>query len=303
MTTTMSLTAVILTYNEEKHLARCLDSLRRVADRVYVVDSGSSDSTIAIAQTAGAKVLDHDWVNHAVQFNWALGQLPDDTDWVIRLDADEVVTDELAQQIRSRLEKVSAGVAGIIVHRRMSFMGRTIRHGGVSRVGVLRIFRHGQGRSENRWMDEHIVVDGDTEVWSGEILDDNLNSLTWWVGKHNAYASREVVDILDLEYGFLKRSSVAAARPAGSAGGRRQLKESVYLRLPIGLRAFAYFLYRYLFRLGFLDGPEGTVFHVLQGFWYRYLVDAKLLEVKKEMARHRVDATTAIERVLGIRVG
>ena len=299
----MTLTVVILTKNEERHIVRAIASVAPLADRIVVVDSGSTDRTVELARDGGAEVLIHPFVTHAQQFNWALDQLPADTDWVFRLDADEVVTDSLASEIRARLSGLSTSVAGIYISRRMTFLGRPIRWGGLFPVRVLRLFRHGRGRCENRWMDEHILVEGETVGFNGEIVDDNLNFLTWWTEKHNAYASREVVDLLNLEYGFMEHETVADLRGGQQAGIKRWVKEKVYSRLPGGVRAFAYFLYRYVVRLGFLDGKEGTAFHVLQGFWYRYLVDMKLHEVKAYMRRTDCDAVTAIRDVLGIDVG
>ena len=297
----MTITAIILTFNEERHLARCIASLLGVADRIVVVDSHSTDATQQIAQNAGASILQHDFVNHAQQFNWALTQLPSDTDWVLRIDADEVLTPALADEIRAQLPKLDAGTDGVYVGRRMSFQGRLIRHGGVFPVRVLRRFRFGKGECENRWMDEHIRVSGNMAEFAGEIIDDNLNSLSWWTEKHNRYASREAVDLLNLEYGFMPHDSVASL--GGNATGiKRWLKEVVYARLPGGLRAFAYFFYRYFLRFGFLDGKAGASFHFLQGFWYRYLVDAKLAEVKRHMQNTGTDVRTAIADVLGIRV-
>ena len=298
----MKLVAIILTFNEEGHLRRCIGSLHGLASQVLVVDCFSTDATVEVARDLGAKVIQHPWTNHAQQFNWALTQLDPDTQWVLRIDADEVLTPELVQEIRERLPDIGPQIEGICWGRRMTFQGRLLRHGGLFPVKVLRLFRHGRGRCENRWMDEHIKVDGATITFRGEMIDDNLNSLTWWTDKHNRYASREAVDLLNLEYGFMPRDSVARLQGGNQAGMKRWLKEKVYARLPGGLRALAYFLYRYVIRLGFLDGQAGTAFHVLQGFWYRYLVDAKLAEVKRYMREHGADVTTAIERVLGIRV-
>jgi hypothetical protein len=151
-------------------------------------------------------------------------------------------------------------------------------------------------------MDEHIKVAGATVDFKGELIDDNLNSLTWWTDKHNKYASREALDLLNLEYGFMPHDSVANLRCGNQAALKRWLKEVVYARLPGGFRAFAYFFYRYVLRLGFLDGRAGTAFHFLQGFWYRYLVDAKMAEVRRYMREHDVGVIIAIERVLGIKV-
>jgi glycosyltransferase involved in cell wall biosynthesis len=298
----LKLVAIVLTLNEAQHLPRCLASLEGVVDQVLVADSFSTDDTIRIAQSHGARVVQHPFVTQAIQFNWALTQLDANTDWVLRVDADEYLTPDLAAEIRSRMPGVGNEIDGIFLDRRMTFQGRLIRHGGVFPVHVLRLFRYGRGECENRWMDEHIKVAGPTLQFKGELIDDNLNTLSWWTDKHNRYASREAVDLLNLEYGFMPHDSVASLQGGSQAGLKRWLKEVVYARLPGGLRAFAYFFYRYVIRCGFLDGRAGGAFHVLQGFWYRYLVDAKVAEVRRYMRDRNCDVRIAIEAVLGIRV-
>lgn len=298
----MSLTVVILTKNEERHITRALASVSGIADQCVVVDSGSTDRTVELAEAAGAQIRVNPFITQAQQFNWAIDQLPEETDWVLRLDADEIVTPDLAAQIREALRTFGSETKGVYVSRLMHFLGRRIRWGGVFPIRVLRLFRHGAGRCEDRWMDEHILVNGATADLLGEIIDDNLNSLTWWTEKHNSYASREVVDLLNLEYGFMAHETVAGLSGGQQASVKRWLKERVYARLPGGVRAFVYFLYRYVVRLGFLDGKEGTAFHVLQGFWYRYLVDMKLYEVRTYMKVHDADVVDAIRDVLGITI-
>lgn len=298
----MKLVAIILTLNEAKHLPRCLASLQGVADQVLVVDSYSTDDTLSIAESHGVRVIQHPFITQAAQFNWALSQLDLDADWVLRVDADEYLTQELITEIQGRLPSITSEIDGVYFSRRMIFQGKSIRFGGVFPVQVLRLFRYGRGECENRWMDEHIKVAGSTVNFKGELIDDNLNSLTWWTDKHNHYAGREVVDLLNLEYHFMPHDSVASLRSGSQAGVKRWLKEVVYARLPGGFRAFAYFFYRYILRFGFLDGQAGTAFHFLQGFWYRYLVDVKLAEVKRYMHIHRCNVTMAIEQVLNIRV-
>ncbi|MDP5084677.1 MAG: glycosyltransferase family 2 protein [Yoonia sp.] len=290
------LTVIILTKNEARHIGRAIASVQEIAARIIVVDSGSVDGTATIAKAAGAEVMHHPWVNHATQFNWALDQIKDDAGWVLRLDADELVTPALAAQIKAGLPDV----AGLFIGRRIKFMGQMVRHGGVFPVRIIRLFRNGKGRCEPRWMDEHIVVDGPTAHLAGEIIDDNRNPLDWWVAKHNTYASREVVDVLNHAFGFLPQA--AALQGKGGTAAKRWIKLHVYRRLPSGLRAGAYFLYRYVLRLGFLDGPQARAFHVLQGFWYRYLVDAKLAEVRRHMAQTGATPEEAIRALLGIDV-
>ena len=298
----MKLTVVILTFNEERHLARCIASVQAIASEIIVADCFSTDATLDIARAHSARVIQHEWVNHATQFNWALTQLDADTDWVLRIDADEVLTPALVAEMQSRLPTIRPEIDGVYCGRRMTFQGRLIRHGGVFPVRVLRLFRAGRGQCENRWMDEHIKVAGPTLDLQGEIIDDNLQSLTWWTAKHNSYASREAVNLLNLEYHFMPHDTVACLRGGKQAGVKRWLKEQVYARLPGGFRAFAYFCYRYVIRLGFMDGQAGTAFHFLQGFWRRYLVDAKVAEVRRYMRESRCEVTEAIEQVLEIRL-
>lgn len=296
------ITAIILTSNEEIHLERCLTSLKTLVSDILVVDCFSTDRTPDIAEAFGARLLRRTWLNYADQFNWALSQLPLGTEWVLRIDADEFLSPQLVDEIKEKLAEVPDAVDGIFVSRRMSFQGRIIKFGGIFPVRVLRLFRHGKGYCENRWMDEHVIVEGAVSDFSGELIDDNRNSLTWWTDKHNKYSCREVVDILNQQYRFMPISSVAKLRGGRQAGVKRWIKEHLYARMPSGLRALVYFLYRYVVRLGFLDGKSGTAFHVLQGFWYRYLVDVKLREVKRFMATHDVDVVEAIHAVLGIDV-
>lgn len=298
----MKITAIVLVYNEERHLARCLENLSDIVSSVVVVDCHSTDRTVEIARQFGATILTNPWVNYATQFNWALSQLKPDSEWVLRIDADEILTSSLKDEIKARLPSLNDSVAGIYFGRRMTFQGKMIRHGGIFPVKVLRLFRWGTGQCENRWMDEHIKVKGPTQCLRGELIDDNLNSLTWWTEKHNKYASREAIDLLNLEFGFMPHDTVASLRSGKQDGVKRWLKEEVYARLPVGFRAFLYFAYRYFLRLGFLDGKEGTAFHFLQGFWYRYLVDAKVAEVKRHMLDKSTSAEEAISKVLGISV-
>jgi glycosyltransferase involved in cell wall biosynthesis len=294
--------AVILAYNEEQHLPRCITSIQNVANEIIVIDCFSTDTTLEIARKYGARILQRPWVNYATQFNWALTQLDPDTEWVLRIDADEYLTPDLIAEIQSHLLDLSPECDGVYCNRRMTFQGKLIRHGGVFPVKVLRLFRYGRGQCENRWMDEHIKVSGATADFSGELIDDNLNTLTWWTEKHNSYASREAIDLLNLEYHFMPHDSVANLRGGKQAGVKRWLKEKVYARLPGGFRALIYFVYRYFVRLGFLDGREGLTFHFLQGFWYRFLVDAKVAEVKRIMRTKKLEVIDAIEQVLGVKV-
>jgi len=289
--------ALVLTFDEEKHIARCLRSIDGVCDAVLVVDSHSKDATAEIARAYGADVLTHPFRNYATQMNWGLDRLAGRGGWILRLDADEVVTAETAAALRRCVEAAPPEVDGLFVRRRMHFMGRRMRWGGVDPVWQLRLFRNGRGRCEMRWMDEHIEVTGATLRTDVVIDDINLNSLTWWTDKHNRYASREAIDIL-----FGERREAASAIH-GQAGLKRWLKTNLYLRLSPGLRSILYFLYRYVVRLGVLDGREGFYFHLLQGLWYRTLVDAKVQEIRDRSRADGEGLESAIAAVTGFHVG
>lgn len=297
-----NITVIILTKNEARHIGRAISAIRTIAAKCVVVDSGSDDETVELAVAAGAEVLSNPWLNYADQFNWALSQLPKSTEWVMRLDADEIVSEELSQEISRKIPILSEEISGVYVPRRMNFLGQRIERGGLFPVKVIRLFRFGKGKCEQRWMDEHIIVDGETENFSGELVDDNRNSLSWWIEKHNSYASREVVDIFNQKHKFIEQETISDFR-GHQAAFKRWLKERVYNRLPMGARSFIYFFYRFIIRLGFLEGRKGRSFHVLQGFWYRYLVDMKLLELEDFMRMNEVDPVVAIREVLGIDIG
>lgn len=299
----MKLTVIILTYNEELHLSRCLESVLQLTPNIVVVDCFSKDRTLEIAQTFGARVLQRAWDgSHSTQVNWALNQLtqlPIQTEWVMRIDADEVLTQDLVSQIKNTLPKVSSQINGISCIRKMIFQGQLIRFGGVGKNRVMRLFRYGFGQSESRWMDEHIKVEGQILGLSGALIDDNLRPLAWWIEKHNGYSSREAVDLLNLEYQFSQQNSVAALNHS-SIGLKRWVKENIYAKLPGGIRSLAYFIWRYFVLLGFLDGSKGAQFHFYQALWYRYLVDCKVAEVKRYIEAHKVSVPVAIKNVLGI---
>lgn len=298
----LELTVIILARDEQVHIARAIASVASIANQIIVVDSGSQDRTVEIAREAGARVLSHRWVNYATQFNWALAHLPTTTGWVLRLDADEVITPELADEIKRVLPQMPADIDGLLISRHMRFLSHPIRHGGVLPALMLRLFRVGRGVCEDRFMDEHIIVAGKIARLSGALIDDNRKPLSWWIEKHNHYASREVIDQLNDEYGFLPPPAHPMLDGSQPAGRKRLLKDHLYRRMPPGLRALAYFLYRYIIRFGFLDGWQGTAFHVLQGFWYRYLVDTKLREVRAHMQRNQTGPIQAIEELFGFAI-
>lgn len=279
----VDLTIIILTKNEEQNLKKCISSFKNVASKVVIVDSYSTDKTAELAESLGAEVYKHPFESHAEQFNWALNHVSIETEWVMKIDADEEFTPELAEEIDKRLDKISPDITGIILRRRVYFMGRWIKHGGRYPELLLRIFRKGHGMSEMKFMDEHIVVtDGSVVTFKNDLIDNNNKSLEWWIGKHNWYSNKEVLDrqmTLEKQAGAnLEKGRTSS----GQAKVKRIVKNGGYYNLPKFFRAHLYYMYRYYIKLGFLDGPEGKIFHFLQAYWYRFLVDAKLYECEKK---------------------
>ena len=277
------LTVIILTKNEEENLPKALNSVKNIARDIIIVDSGSTDKTIEIAKKYGCRIFTHVWETHAKQFNWALENIDIKTEWIMRLDADEYLTFELSKEIEEKLDRLPKNINGVILKRRLHFMGKWIKHGGIYPLYLLRIFRKGKGKVEEKIMDEHIVLfEGDTITFKYDFIDENNKPLRWWIEKHNWYSDREMYEILNLE--FLKGSGILIEPNIfGDYNSRKRwLKEKIYLKFPIGFRAWLYYIYRMYFRLGFLDGKEGRIFHFMQAYWYRYLVDAKIFEYRKK---------------------
>jgi len=279
-----SLTVVILARNEARHIGRAMTSLRRLAERIVVVDSGSSDDTRAIAKELGADVFERAWVNYADQFQWALDNCAIATDWTMRFDADEWLGDETVTDLLDMLPQLERTITAISLDRQQYFMGRWIRHGGRYPLRLLRIWRTGAGRIEQRWMDEHIVIEqGGIRHVAGTFVDQNDHGLTYFIDKHNGYATREALDALIGKYGLFDVPEDAGLASTAQAKRMRKRKTGWYNRLPTGLGPLLYFLYRYFIQLGFLDGRAGLIYHGLQGFWYRFLVDAKRMELEQAM--------------------
>ncbi len=230
-------------------------------------------------------MFQHAFVTQAQQFQWALDNLPIDAEWVMRLDADETLTPELAEEIGRRLPELPPDVTGVNLKRRHIFLGRWIKHGGRYPLTLLRIWRKGAARVEQRWMDEHMVLlHGRAVTFDHDFSDHNLNDLTFFIDKHNKYATREAIDVLMRRYGLGGAGEALTCEGAPrQAAAKRWVKERVYNHLPFWLGPTGYFLIRYFIQLGFLDGREALMYHFLQGFWYRFLVGAKALEFDRAL--------------------
>lgn len=301
------LAVVILAFNEAAHIERAVRSLQPLGATAFVVDSFSTDGTPDLARAAGASVVQHRFVNYAQQYQWALDNLPIDAPWVMRLDADETLTPALVEEIRSRLPGLPPEVTGVNLKRRHVFLGRWIRHGGRYPLVLLRIWRKGCARIEQRWMDEHMVLlHGRSVTFEHDFSDENINDITYFTDKHNKYATREAIDVLATRYHLgVSDDAVFTGAASAQAARKRVVKERLYNHLPLWCGPLGYFVLRYLFQLGFLDGPQGLIYHFLQGFWYRFLVAAKVWEYDRTL-RDLPGAPArlkALENLTGHRIG
>ncbi|QRM56451.1 glycosyltransferase family 2 protein [Sinorhizobium sp. BG8] len=281
----ISLCVIILTYNEERHIERAIASVASFAEEVVVVDSFSSDRTTEIATELGARVLQHPFANQSRQLRWALEHTAIASEWIMRLDADEVVEPALAAEISARIPCLPPDTVGINLKRKHIFMGRWIRWGGRYPLIFTRIWRRGHGHVEDRWMDEHVTTSGGrTVTFSAAFADHNLNALTYFIDKHNGYATREAVEILNRRHRLFPQDNIPWRTAPAPTRAKRFAKVYIHDRLPFPLAASCYFVLRYFLQLGFLDGREGLIYHVLQGYWYRFLVGAKVLECERALA-------------------
>jgi len=277
---------IIITFNEEIHLPRLLESIKNLNAQVYVLDSGSTDNTIAIAQQYGATVSQHPFENHPTQWDFALKNFNIATPWVICLDADQVVTPELNSRLSTFRDEAYRGVDGIYFNRKNYFKGRWIKHGGYSPFYLLKMIRFGVGYSDlNENMDHRLIVPGNTVIWKdGYIIEENLkeNNISFWIAKHNRYS--DLVAQEEVERMMQTRSQTVKPHFWGSPDARTARLKQLWWQLPRYVRPMLYFIYRLFFQLGILDGRTGIIFHFLQAFWFRLVVDIKIDEILKQKA-------------------
>ena len=246
----LDISVIILTFNEELHIQRCIENVHSFVKDIYIVDSFSSDKTIDIAKDLGTIVYQNKWENnYAKQYNWALENLPIKTKWILRLDADEYILPELEKELNQKLNDVPEDINGIVFKRRHIFLGKWIKRGTYP-VKLLRLFKYKKAVCEQRWMDEHIqLLEGKSIEFEHDFADHNLNNLAWWTLKHNGYSIREAIDLMDAEFGLLESNNKEIQLSEQAAAKRS--KKHKYAKQPLFWRSFAYFIYRYFLDLVF----------------------------------------------------
>lgn len=285
----LPLAVVILTYNEEQNLPHCLASIAGWVYETFVVDSGSTDHTVEIAERYAASVVTHPFESHARQWQWALQNLPIRSPWILGLDADQRVTPELRHELQQLLDDeamVHDGPAGYFVKRRNIFRGQWIKYGGYYPKYLLKLFRrHDVWVDEADLVDHHFRVHGDVAMLQHDLEEYNRNEadISVWIKKHCRYAALQAQE----EMSRVQHNVQIGVKQAfyGSPDDRVMWLKLIWGRLPLYVRPILYFFYRYICRLGFLDGKVGFIFHFLQAFWYRLLVDIQVDELRRQQAR------------------
>ncbi|MCA0446041.1 MAG: glycosyltransferase family 2 protein [Bacteroidetes bacterium] len=274
---------IILSFNEEVHLPRLLNSIKDLNAPVFIVDSGSTDKTVSIAESYGAKVVYHAFENHPKQWDWALKNCQVDTTWIIGLDSDHIVSNELFVKLNSfSPAEIPSEITGIYFNRKNYFKGKWIKHGGYFPKYLLKMFKKNEGKSDiSENMDHRFIVTGKTMIWSdGYLHEENLkeNEIAFWIAKHNRYS--DLVALEELERRNNLRQQSISPKFWGNPDERIAWLKKRWWDMPLFLRPFLYFNYRFFFQLGILDGKEGWIFHFLQGFWFRMVVDIKIAEIE-----------------------
>lgn len=268
---------ILLVYNEEIHLKRCLDNLLLLTPFIYVIDSFSTDNTLDILNEYDIKFIQNRFINHSNQLNFAINSFPFDTNYILRVDCDEILSIELINEIKtSKMLYINSEWSGFYIKRKVKFLNKILNYGNINPVWLLRLWKRGKGICDDKLMDEKIIVtDQKTVRLQNIIIDYNLNNLTWWTNKHNNYSNREALEILNYKYLISKNTFRGDYH---SIDFLLHTLKMFYNKMPIFFRSFLIFFYSYFLKLGILDGIPGFVWNVLQVFWYRYLVDVKVYE-------------------------
>ena len=274
------ITAIILTKNEEINIADCIESVIKTVKRIVVIDSYSTDRTVDIVKGYSAEVYQHPFENYAKQFMYGIEISNIDTMWTLRIDADERLTPDSAAELEKLCDdNMDNDVSGIVLRFKKNFLGKDLRHGGVYPWKKMNCYKTKLGTIENRKMDEHIILSsGNVIEMKNDSLHFDFKSLEHFVAKHNWYSSRETVDYFEHTEQYKQKKQIDF---------KTWIKMNIYYRLPLGMRAHVYYLYRYYILRGFLDGREGKIYAFLQAYWYRYLVDAKIYECKVMGIRYK----------------
>lgn len=270
------LTAIVLTYNEEKHIERCIISLKNYVKNIILIDSFSSDKTIEIAKKYKVKFYKRKFINQSKQINWGLKNIRFKTKWLLRIDADEYLTCDLKKKLTNCLQSANKQINSISFERKIKFLNKLLNYGATSPHKTLRVWRNGKGYCDKSLVDEQIITSGKSIHINGYLIDHNLKSLSWWLNKHKKYAIREANDYILKT----KTPSLNLYNLKIKPFTQKNHKYKIYYKLPIILRPLIFFFYSYIIKLGFLTGWQGFIFYFFQTLWFRFMVDLNIIKIK-----------------------
>lgn len=279
---------LIPTFNEELNIEYAVQSVIGLSDDIVIMDSFSTDGTREIVERLSScyqgsiRWIQHKFEGYGKQWNWAFDNIDWKYHWLILLAADERISPELLEEIEIWFESEEPSrYNAIFIKRRFIWQGKWIKHGGYYPFWDARLLKIGYGYFDERSVNEHLHIQGETRTFKNDIIHEDQRSLGFWIEKHNKYATLEAQELLRAEQ---RKSKDKLARFWGTQAERKRwIREKIWNRLlPLLIRPFLYFFYRYFIRLGFLDGKEGFVYHFLHGLWYRFLIDIKYLEMKHQ---------------------
>jgi glycosyltransferase involved in cell wall biosynthesis len=274
---------LILTYNEALNVEHCLKSVAGWCSEIHVVDSGSTDSTLDIVRAYTDHVYTHEYVDHRSQLTWAFEHVPFSSDWILLLDADNAISNLLQGEIARALSRDNRAVDGYYLAHQYYFRGKPIRG---FKPWSLRLLRKGTFEiDQSELVDFRIVVRSRVGYLPGTMTEQNRkeDDIDFWIDKHQKFSSRMAAEEVLRRSGYLDWSF----RPKllGSHDERIAWLKSRWYTMPLNVRPFLYFAYRYVYKRGFLDGANGFVYHFLQAFWFRLLVDIKMADIYREIER------------------
>jgi len=278
---------VVLTFNSSGVIEGTLRAAQQVSSNILVVDSFSTDNTRDRAAAMGCKVVTRAFKHYADQRNWAIQEYGNSYPWQLHLDADEALDDRAIASVHAALAN-PGGHSGFLLKRLTYFMNKPLRFAGEN-SWHMRLFRSGHGACEDRLYDQHFTCNGEVTRLEGLLHDRNVGTISEWTARHNRWSDLEARELRHPEATTGKLEAELSSDPRK----RRRLYKGVYYRMPPALRALAYFFFRYVVQLGFLDGRVGFYYNFLQALWFRMLVDAKLAEADAAEPDDRVDPLAA----------
>ena len=260
-------TAIIITKNESIHIGRCIDSIKKHVSKIVVVDSGSEDKTKNIVLEKGGEFYFNKWEGYSNQVNWAIKKVSSSSDWILRIDADEIIN-ESRITVKEYLTKLDTKINGLNIRRNIYFGNELVKSGGIYNQRILRIIRSGFGKCENKAMDEHLISE-ELIIDSPFIFSDiSLMDFKEFICKHIDYANLEVISRFEKNMDHNKKFKYAKNTVL-----KKFLKKNIFYRLPSRLRPFLFYFYRLFIRGGIFDSKGAFYYHLFQGLMYRSFVE------------------------------